>query len=331
MTALPSPQYWTAMPITVPASNAIDDVLQAIVDSATSATDINGDAVPAAHDWTAAITGGATPECVEFRPAATSSFVGEILLAGFNGAKTPKMCLTHTWLSKSLMAGFTIDAGYSLTTWDGAGANDPLGAGKYFSGYGKFSKATDGSAAGVVRTFLSDEKMIICVRLGAAGTTWGVIVIGRIWQPLLDGVGMTEVDGRLYGMIASGSNSSLAAALWDASNTFTNHVADATGPLMMMKNPRASSVSAVQRAWRSSNPTAATTFTLLDGVTPVRKAIDCYEYASPYRSLGHVADIYAGPQATMGTVYTDGAGRDWYAVSGSDAALVDAIWLPGVL
>ncbi len=195
----------------------VENYLDAIHAAAAATTyhDGAGRTAGSGRAWSAVKSGTPTDNVV-LTPPSGSGCSARIIFAGFNGAKTPKMASPDTYLSNALHCLVSSNGG-TLTTWDGTGSNDPLGANIRHTGYTRCSAAC--SSTGIVCFYESTEMLVVMTKVN---TSWYGIVVGALWDAYSTDTLDAETDGRLYGYLTSGSTA--IGASFDsttAANTWT--------------------------------------------------------------------------------------------------------------
>lgn len=197
----------------VPASNSPFHILDAVYTALTAANDYNGVAFPSPLvGVTKTTVGGPITEEVIHGTFTTSGKTYKFMIAAASTAKTPAMFGNHTWLANCIMTGGNINSGVYL---DWAHGTTPM---------------TGGTPTGFMRTL--DTATTTCVKVYATitaekvdidyETNTGLILtssIGAILDPETASLVSAESDGRVYGVMVSGSSAVMAATQNTATGT----------------------------------------------------------------------------------------------------------------
>lgn len=310
---------WRELPTQTVSSATADAYLTAIVLALASTTYADGSArTPGTGSaWTESHGGSPVEYIVVTDP---SGDIDSRVLIAAKGSATPKMLSPDTFLASGLHLGVGPDGG-TLTTWDGAGVNDPLGAGKRFSGYVRFSAACTGGT-GFVVVFESAEGLAIGVKIGA---NWYAVLAGALFDPESTNSARCEVDGRVYAILTSGSTA-ISTTFESNSNTFS--VANTVSPggvHSVYLLPRTSTWRAIQRIGYRIVAAGSGTLKAADGAF-VLPDIQ-FEDTTTDNWIGVLREICRGPRRRMRqSLYSDGA---LYAgqIAGSDSADADTLYL----
>jgi len=238
-----------------------------------------------------------------------------VIIAGSSSVKTPKMASPDTYASSRVLVGLAPNGG-TLTTWDGSGANDPMGANNYFSGYWRGS----GVVGTLVPTKLiwveSSETFCLFVQYGA--NLWQGVICGAILEPDSTDSQDCESDGRLYGIITSGgSNAGITADIFSQQARFTGTDALANGVHVGMKLPG-------QSTWRLMRRTH-NFMSSVDGcvTSPSGKVrpwpIVYADNTSPFKVYGYLRGMRMLERYACNAIKTEGGTARWITISANDA------------
>lgn len=318
LNTLPTLTWRMTAAVNVAAPNGIADVLQAVVDAL---------ALDEYHDASARVPGtdlawasgsvegsGATAEGLLLVPPSGSpigNFKG--VLGGSAAAKTPAMLSPDTWLASSLHAGYG-KVGGTYTEWDNA---TPFGA-AHFSGHSRCSVAATSYLT--VRLLECDEG--ICVIMASA-TTVSAVLMGALWESITDGALDCESDGRVYGLMTTGSANVMDTSFATNDTGWTNHSGSNGNCHVTYTTFGGSTQRTATRVWKAQNNKGA-----LSGKSPangVRTYRQYYEDSSTVRDVGRLREIELGWDAQCGQVVSVG-GTPWaYVLSGNPAAVADSL------
>lgn len=315
-------QPWRLVASAVAGGANISDYLTTIQTILASATYASGAArTPGAGNaWSVETAEGAPLEALLLAPPGGSPASGKVLLAGFNGAKTPTMLAPDTWLANVLLCSVSSNGG-TLSGWDAAA---PLGAVRW-SGYYRSSVAL-GGAAGNVYVFETQEAVAIFVVNGANVSGF---IAGAIVDPLSTHALDAEADGRRYGMWVSGPTT-ISTTLNNTGNAFGSHNASANQVHAALLTVGGATVEAASRM-STTLATTDTDFCVLPSgaraVIPIAVKNVAYTTANG-RLLGIMRGVFLGVDARLGQTPTLDGVR-YYPVGGSEIADVDCYWLAG--
>lgn len=276
----------------------------------------------AANAWSIETAEGAPVEALLLAPPTGSPASGKVLLAGYNGVKTPTMCTLNAdaWVANCLLVGVSSNGG-ALSGWDGA---TPLGAVRY-SGFWRSSMAL-GGAVGNVYVFESQEAVEVYY---VNGTNVCGFRAGAIIDPLSTHALDAEADGRRYGMQVSGPAVTISTILNSLTSAYGSHYGSSNQLHSGVFEPGSATFVAASRKYITPQTTGAA-----HGVTsssgrmldPVIMRLGNYN-ADGY-SLGTLRSVFNGPDSRLGlTPILDGVQH--YPVGGSESADVDCYWLRG--
>ena len=196
-------QTWRAVGRATFAPGTVEGLLNAIFAIGTSSTYADGTSRSPgsgiAGTWTRYQNGGTT-EAVYCTPV-FAGLDARIIYAGVNtGSPTPTMAFSESFLAATLLAGVAKNAG-SFNAWDAA---SPFTSGE-FSGYVQAWGNSDGF--GTVYLYECQESAyIVLSRSGTAQTRH--VLGGAFIDPGSENNADAESNGRLYGMYASGNQTS---------------------------------------------------------------------------------------------------------------------------
>lgn len=302
---------------TVSAAN-VDNYLDAIHAALGAVVYTDGTARTAGtgRAWTSVKGGAPTDRCV-LTPPSGSGCNSKIIVAGFNGARTPLMKAPDTYLSNALHV-LAASNGGTLTTWDGTGGSDPLGAGINFVAYNRASAAC--ASTGLVCVYECAEQICVMVRVGAS-LWYGFcsLTIDPYSAESLD----AESDGRLYGIVTSGSTS-IGTTFESATTGWWNHGTSAGQAHAYHLQPGTGTALILQREFNRPSSSA--------GMGVLRsgkwgRLPSWYRDSAGNDLLGELRGIKrTGRSRQRLDIYTAGA-RSMYAIGGSDSADCDVMGL----
>jgi len=313
---------WRRLPDQIPADNAASTVLTSIKTAFESVVDFHGAArTPGTgRAWSVGLTEGTPLEAFSLHPPSGSGCNAVVVVAGYNGAKTPQMASPDTWLANAILALVSSNGG-TLATWDGV---TPLGASARITKFTRISAATTGGTMGEVRCYECTEAIAIILQIG---TSYYGVIIGALWDPMSADALDAEADGRLYGFITSSSSAILATFDSTASaGTFSATYSPSVGyGHINYLSPGTSTLLTAHRAHNRRAGTVATSYKKPSGKWS--RAPIWYLEAVTDDDIGELRGIRRGPQSRLGrTIYTGGA-ISAHAVGGSDSADCDCLQL----
>jgi hypothetical protein len=162
--------------------------------------------------WTYTKAGSPTEHVLAVSPDGTFS----VLFGGVDAVRTPKMNI-DTWLNNALVIGTGTNDGGTVTTWDGSGANDPLGASKRFSGYSRATAAVTSNGSVIVYEHEDGIGLDITIGTSHYGGYWGR------YHAFATSPNCSETDGFLYGFSTSGSTAIPTTALFQNNTAIFGH------------------------------------------------------------------------------------------------------------
>ena len=303
--------------VTVSSAN-VENYLDAIHTAlgATAYTDGTGRTAGTGRAWSSVKGGAPTDRCV-LTPPSGSGCNSNVIVAGFNGARTPQMKSPDTYLANALHVLHASNGG-TLTTWNGTGGSDPLGAGINFVPYSRASAAC--SSTGLVCVYECAEQICVMVRVGAS--SWYGFCTLTLDPYSAESVD-AESDGRLYGLVTGGSTAVIttfesSALAWWAHGT-SNGAAHA-----WYLQPGTSTVLILQREFTRSGSNAGM------GVLNSGKWARMPSWYRESVSNNLVGELRAirrtGRSRQRLDIYAAGV-RSMYAVGGSDSADCDVMGL----
>lgn len=308
---------WRRIADQVVITASVDAYLTAILAAFNAAVYSDGTARTAgtARAWSAT-SGGSPIEYIVLTPpsGATSA---KVLVAGSSGAKTPKMAGSDSYLASGLHVGLGPDGG-ALTTWDGVGGSDPLGAGMRFSGFTRISGACTGGS-GVVCVYESLDAVTIMIKVA---TSWYGVILGGLFDAHSSDLADVEADGRVYGILNSGSGA--IPNNFDSSTGFTaSYTASSGGFHAWAFTPGSATLRTLRRVFDSQS---GCTYTLTSGRAAFIPAC-WYQDGTTSDLIGELRGARRGKDSRQRRV-SQVSGTDYaYALGGSDAADQDVLYL----
>lgn len=320
------------MPDASPAAATIAGLLDAIYTALSSTTDYRGTSLASTHLWTVARqTSGSTVAVYATPPSGTPMVKSPgIIWGGSSGAPTPTMASPDTFTASNLLMGIAHTRG-AWNAWDAAA---PFTSGT-FSGYLRAAGTTWNATTAVVRCFVSQETIFVQL-IGTTVTQQAWMMAGALVEPHADYTSSAgndcESDDRLYGMMASGSTSTVNTSWLSSLGTAHpfNHGTSAGNAHMYVFQPGTSSLYACGRKVMFANAGTSTEATTTSGVY-VGDLMPICRSSGPSTNaglrLGTVRSAYPIGQVQSGRVLRNGS-TDLYHVVGTDTtAVADAMFL----
>lgn len=280
---------------------------------------------------------GVTTECLICNPP-TNTLSQRIMIGGSAStyATTP-MQTAELFAPNTLLVNIFKNAGTgvpSASTWY---STDPFAGGQGF-GWGKFWPSTNG--VGAVYLWEGKEAIVVWIANTALSTAYCAIAGAIIDPETSDTTLDSEADGRVYGVIRTGSNSSMSGTYWtDAysptSNGFNNrfmHYNGGSTTSIFNNNtsagvfvPNTNTVGLMYPMFAPVITVSPTSMRTRSGLL-ARTAIT-YRFAPADNIMGRLRDIYMFTNAQNGQRVTSGATPIGYIVAGSGVSNVNCIML----
>lgn len=272
-----------------------------------------------AWTWSRYQNAGTTEACYATPPTATLGL--RVILAGAATLPTPSptMASPDTAATNILHANVVKNAG----AWSSWNAASPYTSGQTF---GYWRVWSTGVGVGTVRLYEGTEAVLVLIETASA-TAYGVI-LGAILDPeSTDTTTDSESDGKVYGMITSGTASNISGSL-NTSAGFLDHSITASQNHAGVFTPGGSSLLTMSRR---GTATAAMTTTGLKTRSGryVRAPIDYRATATAPNdvALGRLREIVAFADGKTATKQTSGATTIGYLVGGSSSTDSDMLML----
>ena len=272
-----------------------------------------------AGTWSRVVVANVT-ECLHMAPP-VNALNTRILIAGttYTPNPLPVMQLVapsygglDSWSTNILMLAMVKNAG-AFTTWNSA---TPFTTGQFMP-YGGWFPISNG--AGSVFLWEGREAIAVLVTNTTGSISYGFIAGAIVDPETSDTTVDAESDGRLYGCIRSGSNSSypISQTFWSNANNFLFHGGAGTAHAVQLFNPGLASYVQAGRFWQNQTSITDTTLRLRSGAF-ARLAIPL-RMTNTDQFVGRLREVYAfgnaqTPQRQMdgstvvGYVYAPGVG-----------------------
>lgn len=279
---------------------------------------------------------GTTTECVICNPP-TNTLSQRIMIGGSASTYTAPMQANETFSPNNLLVNIVKNAGAGVptsATWYSA---DPFAGGQGF-GWGKFWPTSNG--AGAVYLWEGKEAIVVMVANTALNimycTIAGAIIDPETSETTLD----SEVDGRVYGVIRTGSAFSMSGTYWtdgytpsqNSSSTRFMHYNGTSATSVYNTNPSAGvflpntgAVGLMYPMFTHVTSPSATSMRTRSGLL-ARTAIT-YRIATSDNIMGRLRDIFMFSNAQNAQRVTSGTTPIGYIVAGSGVSNVNCIML----
>lgn len=264
-----------------------------------------------------------TTEALYATPA-TNTLTIRWILAGVNAARTPLMASPDTYTANVLMGSINKNSG-AFASWDSGTA--PFTSGSFF-GYWKWWNA-GGVAGKTIYAFECQEAVAVFIE-DTGGAVYGFL-IGAYLDPMSsDTTFNAESDGKLYGLIASGSSAITAAfntagGSTASSNNWMSHSTSAANSHVGIFTPGAGTLITLYRTFTPSVSTT-TNFLMTNGDYSLFPPAYSNRTGNQ-NTIGQLRSINMGIDGLMGNVFQTSGVDVAYLAGGSTSATQDVIWL----
>ena len=272
-----------------------------------------------AWTWSRYQNTGVSEACYATPPTATLGL--RVILAGAAAlpSPSPTMASPDTATTNTLMANVVKNAG----AWNSWNATSPYTSGQTF-GYWRVWATSAG--VGTVRLYEGTEACLVLVET-SAGLSYGVILGAILDSESTDVVNDSESDGKLYGMITSGTTTTIPSSM-SSTTGFLDHSALASQQHAGIFTPGGSTLLTMNRRSLSSGGMSTTGLKTRSG----RYARAPYDYrasaAAPNDvALGRLREIFMFSDGRTAQKLTSGATTIGYLVGASNVGDVDVVML----
>lgn len=264
-----------------------------------------------------------TTEALYATPA-TNTLTIRWIVAGVNAARTPLMASPDTYSNNVLMGSINKNSG-AFASWDSATA--PFTSGSFF-GYWKWWNA--GGTAGKTLYVYECQEAVAAFLEDTSGNVYGFL-LGAFLDPMSsDTTFNAESDGKIYGMVASGtvaigSNFNTSGGSVSTSNNWMSHSTTTSNNHFGTFAPGLGTLNTLYRTFTPSISTT-TNFFLASG------EFTLFPVAYSNRTgnqvvVGQLRSISMGSDGLLGNVFQTSGSDVAYLVGGSTSANQDVIWL----
>ena len=273
-----------------------------------------------AWTWSRYQNGGTTEACYATPPATTLGL--RVILAGAASlpSPSPTMAAPDAAAINVLNVNVIKNAG-SFASWNAA---SPFTSGQTF-GYWRMWATSAG--VGTVRLYEGTEAVLVLIETTATGATYGAILGAFLDSESTDVVNDSESDGKLYGIITSGTSANISGTIHTTSQ-FLDHSTTASQHHAGIFTPGGSTLLTMNR--RAPANVAMTTTGLKTRAGRFVRAP--YDYrataAAPNDvALGRLREISMFSDGKTATKLTSGGTTIGYLVGGSSTVDVDVVIL----
>lgn len=273
-----------------------------------------------AWTWSRYQNVGVTEACYAAPPTTTLGL--RVILAGAASlpSPSPTMAAPDAAAINVLNVNVVKNAG-SFNAWNAA---SPFSSGQTF-GYWRMWAAASG--VGTVRLYEGTEAVFVLIETTATGATYAAILGAILDSESTDVTLDSESDGKLYGIITSGTQSNISGTMHTTAQ-FLNHSTSASFHHAGIFAPNASTLLTMNLRNESSAAMTTTGLRTRSGRF-VRGPLDYRSPAGPPNdvALGRLREISMFCDGKTGTKLTSGGTTIGYLVGGSSTVDVDVVIL----
>lgn len=278
-----------------------------------------------------------TTECVYCTP--TVNALNQRIMFGGSSSTTysTPMQSGESFATSTMLVTLVKNAGATPPTGTLWAGNTPFGSGQLY-GWGKFWPASNGF--GTIYLWESKEAVAVAISNSSLSTTYATIAGAIIDPETSDTITDAETDGRVYGVIRTGTAAAISASYWtDSYNRSSSgfnmrwmHYNGSTAQSVYNTNPSAGVFSPNSSAVALMIPMtsyveAPTATTLRTRSGQFGRMSVMYRSMASDNVLGRLRDIYMFSDAQLGQRLTAGATPVGYILAGNGTTNVDAILL----
>lgn len=316
-----TPQQWKKLPVQTLGATTLPTILDAIYTALTSATyyDASARTAGAGSAWTfSRYQNAGTTEAVYGTPP-TDAIAHRAIFAGVNAARTPLMASPDTWLANCLMVSVAKNAG-AFASWDHASA--PFTSGQFFG----YWRVYAGTTAAKVHVYESQECLAVFVE-ETGGSVYGALA-GALWDPeSSDTTNDSESDGRLYGVVTSGSGSAVSATFNTTASAFLGHSVTIGNAHAGIFQPGSSSILSALRWCLPDVSTTTSSYSRAGRFYRVPWLYRLNQSAPNDRMIGRLREACLFRDGKLGNVHSESGADKAYLVGGSTTADQDCVAL----
>ena len=272
-----------------------------------------------AWTWSRYQNASVTEACYATPPTATLGL--RVILAGAASlpSPSPTMATPDAAAANVLNVNVVKNAG-SFNAWNAA---SPFTSGQSFGYWRVWATA---AGAGTVRLYEGTEAVVVLIETASAAT-YGAILGAILDSESTDLVSDSESDGKLYGIITSGTSANISGTI-HTSSQFLDHSSSASFHHAGIFTPGGSTLLTMNRRTESSSSMTTTGLKTRSGRF-VRAPHDYRSTAGAPNdvALGRLREISMFSDGKTGTKLTSGGTTIGYLVGGSSSTDVDVVIL----
>ena len=318
-----SPLAWRYVGAQAFASATVASALDALFTLGASATYADGTTRTvgsgSAWTWSRYQNAGTTEACYATPPATTLGL--RVILAGAASlpSPSPTMAAPDAAAINVLMGNVVKNAG-SFASWNAA---SPFTSGQTFGYWRVWSTA---AGVGTVRLYEGTEAVLVLIETASA-TAYGAILGAILDSESTDTVSDSESDGKLYGIITSGTTANISGTIYTTAQ-FLNHSTSASFHHAGIFTPGGSTLLTMNLRIEASASMTTTGLKTRSGRF-VRAPLDYRSTAGAPNdvALGRLREISMFSDGKTGTKLTSGGTTIGYLVGGSSSTDVDVVFL----
>lgn len=249
-----------------------------------------------------------------------NALTSRIMIGGatYTPSPSPTMHSPETYTASNLMVNIVKNAG-AFTTWN---SSTPFTTGQVF-GWGKWWTTANGS--GNVYLWEGKEAIAVMATNSAGGSAYGFMAGAIIDPESSDTTTDGETDGRVYGVVRSGTTAIADTFLTGGSSNFLFAAGTNNNHFAGFFSPGSASIIRMSPALQFGTAPTATSLKTRSGRF-ARLAIT-YRATSPDNFVGRLREVYAYSDAQLPARQTDGTNTIGYAFCPSSVSQVDSLLL----
>jgi len=261
-------------------------------------------------------------ECINVTPP-TNALNSRIMIAGAPGytpSPSPTMHSPETYSASTLMVNLVKNAG-AFTTWN---SSTPFTTGQVF-GWGKWGPTTN--VLGNIYLWESREAIAVLITNTSGGNAYGFIAGAIVDPESSDTTTDGESDGRVYGVIRTGSSLTLTTTSLLQGSGFMFSAGSNNNNYAGFFSPGSATVIQFNSAFQHFAGSAPSATSLKTRSGQFARLALTMRSTAPDNFIGRVREVYAYSDAQLPARQTDGANPIGYAYCGSSVAQVDSLLL----
>lgn len=272
-----------------------------------------------AWTWSRYQNASTTEACYATPPTTTLGLRVIVAGAATLPSPSPTMAVPDVAAPNVVHVNVVKNAG-NFSSWNAA---SPFTSGQTFGYWRAWATA---AGVGTVRLYEGTEAVLVLIETASA-TQYGAILGSLLDSESSDVVSDAESDGKLYGIITSGTATNISGSL-NTSSQFLDHSITASQNHAGIFTPGGSTLITMNRRAIATAAMSTTGLKTRSG-RYVRAPYDYRSTASAPNdaSLGRLREIFAFADGKTGTKLTSGATTIGYLVGGSSSTDVDVVFL----